>query len=431
MANEYGHTETSVANVINRRRRVRDHARSIDRAPDLEHRGLLLDEHLAVPVGVTGELYAGWRRSRPRLRRQPGPDRGQIRGQPVRPRPPLPQRRPRPVPPDGRLEFVGRTDHQVKVRGYRIELGEIEGRAGRRPRRPRGGRGGPRRRPRRVRRPSTVDADALRAHLSERLPEYMVPATLTTLDTPAADVQRQDRPGRPARAGRGAVSTSGVLPRDELEMALAKLWEDLLGRRVGVTDGFFDVGGHSLLAVVLVDRIKAELGATVGLAEVFRAPAIRALADLIRGEDHGGDWSCPSLSPAPVSRRCSCCRRPPGAVPRTCSWWPRTGPALPVFGLRAPGFAPGKDPVHTIEELAAAFVADLLPVAGDRPIPLAGWSQGGSAWRSKWPPSWKTRAGPSSTCASSTPPCSASTTTATRCRRSTPATPWRGSARPC
>ncbi|WP_372666088.1 non-ribosomal peptide synthetase [Amycolatopsis kentuckyensis] len=380
VANEYGHTETSVANVINLLPAAECVTTPISVGrPIWNTEVYLLDEHLRpVPVGVTGELYAGGAGVARGFAGNPG-----LTAAKYVPNPFGPGRLYRSGDlarylPDGRLEFVGRTDHQVKVRGYRIELGEIEAALV----------GGPG-----VTEavavvrdgalagyvsPSTVDVDALRAHLSERLPEYMVPTTLTTLDTlPLTSNGKIDRVALPAPDA-APVSTSGVLPRDELEMALAKLWEDLLGRRVGVTDGFFDVGGHSLLAVVLVDRIQAELGATVGLAEVFRAPTIRALADLVRAGDHGGGLVVP-LSPGRAGVA------PLFLLPPTAgSPFPylqlvaELDPALPVFGLQAPGFAPGEDPVHTIEELAAAFVADLLLVVGDRPIRLAGWSQGGS-----------------------------------------------------
>jgi amino acid adenylation domain-containing protein len=380
VANEYGHTETSVANVINRLPAAECVTTPISVGrPIWNTEVYLLDEHLRpVPVGVTGELYAGGAGVARGFAGSPG-----LTAAKYVPNPFGPGRLYRSGDlarylPDGRLEFVGRTDHQVKVRGYRIELGEIEAALV----------GGPG-----VTEavavvrdgalagyvaPSTVDADALRAHLSGRLPEYMVPSTLTTLDTlPLTSSGKIDRVALPAPDAT-PVSTSGVLPRDELEMAIAKLWEDLLGRRVGVTDGFFDVGGHSLLAVVLVDRIAAELGATVGLAEVFRAPTVRALADHIRAGESGGGLVVP-LSPGRAGVA------PLFLLPPTAgSPFPylqlvaELDPALPVFGLQAPGFAPGEDPVHTIEELAARFVADLLPAAGDRPIRLAGWSQGGS-----------------------------------------------------
>ncbi|MFI5916859.1 amino acid adenylation domain-containing protein, partial [Dactylosporangium sp. NPDC051541] len=174
---------------------------------------------------------------------------------------------------DGRPEFVGRADFQVKVRGFRIELGEVEA----------------------VLREAgasaavvTVDAGSrLIAYVvgvvdvglvRERLPQYMVPGVfveLTALPLNAnGKVDRRALPAVDVVAG-----AEFVAPRTPVEEAIAAIWADVLGaERVGVEDNFFVLGGHSLLATRVVSRIRAALGVEIPVAAVFDAPTVAGLA---------------------------------------------------------------------------------------------------------------------------------------------------------
>jgi amino acid adenylation domain-containing protein len=245
-----------------------------------------------VPAGVVGELYiggAGLARGylgRPALTAEkfvPDPfgpagsrlyrtgDRARWRG--------------------GKLDFLGRLDHQVKIRGFRIEPGEVEAVLVRHPGVrecavlarddgdggmrlvayvvPDGGRG---------------DPSLLRAHLRERLPEYMVPAAWVALDalplTPNGKLDRARLP-EPGRASGDA--DAHVAPRDAVERRLAALWEQVLRTApVGVRDDFFALGGHSLLAARLMAEVRAEFGRDLPLAMLFDGATVERMADALR-----------------------------------------------------------------------------------------------------------------------------------------------------
>ncbi|RKI05864.1 amino acid adenylation domain-containing protein, partial [Corallococcus praedator] len=201
--------------------------------------------------------------------------------------------------PDGAIEYLGRTDFQVKVRGLRIELGEIEAaleqhpavrqavvvaRAGTTASDTRlvaylvGRADAPR-----------VETEALRAFLVEKLPEYMVPATFVPLDAlPLTASGKVDRKALPVPDAATVVAPVHVAPRTPTEERLAALWTELLRvERVGVHDDFFALGGHSLLATQLLSRIRAAFQFELPLRAVFKTSTLGALASAIdAGQGH-------------------------------------------------------------------------------------------------------------------------------------------------
>ncbi|MFL5539298.1 MAG: amino acid adenylation domain-containing protein, partial [Longimicrobiaceae bacterium] len=241
---------------------------------------------LPLPVGVAGELYLGGR----------GLARGYLG------RPGLTAERFVPDPfssapgarlyrtgdrarwrADGTLEYLGRLDTQVKVRGFRIELGEVEAALRRSPgvtdcvvvareHAP-----GDRRLVAYV--VGGVETDALRAHLRQSLPEYMVPFAFVSLDRlPLTPNGKLDRKALPAPEY-AADADRYVAPRTPTEEALAGIWAEVLRlERVGVEESFFEVGGHSLLATQVVSRVRAVFGVELPLRALFETPTVAGLA---------------------------------------------------------------------------------------------------------------------------------------------------------
>ncbi|HET7463471.1 MAG TPA: phosphopantetheine-binding protein, partial [Longimicrobium sp.] len=187
---------------------------------------------------------------------------------------------------DGALEFLGRTDFQLKVRGFRIEPGEIEARLREHPAVrdavviAREDAPGDRRLVAYVVGDPSAGADALRAHLGESLPEHMVPSAYVRLEAwPLTPSGKLDRGALPAPGDGAYAARAYEAPEGETEQALAEIWSGLLGvERVGRHDGFFELGGHSLLATRLVARIKREMDIDFALRTVFEKPRLFQLA---------------------------------------------------------------------------------------------------------------------------------------------------------
>ncbi|HEX2092009.1 MAG TPA: amino acid adenylation domain-containing protein, partial [Longimicrobiaceae bacterium] len=212
---------------------------------------------------------------------------------------------------DGVLEFLGRVDSQVKIRGFRIEPGEVEALLAAHPA---------------VRDAVvTVREDApgdrrlvgyvvpaagevspaeLSTWLGERLPGYMVPAALVSLDAfPLSPNGKVDRRALPAPE-REEAAAEYAAPRTSTEEVVAGIWADILRReRVGVEDDFFALGGHSLLATQVMSRVQAALGVEVPLRALFEAPTVAGLA--ARADQalrEGSGLAAPPLVPVPRDR---------------------------------------------------------------------------------------------------------------------------------
>jgi acyl-CoA synthetase (AMP-forming)/AMP-acid ligase II len=172
--------------------------------------------------------------------------------------------------PDGNIEYLGRNDFQVKIRGFRIELGEIEAKlsqcAGVREAvvLAREDEPGDKRLVAYLVADEGLDVSVsdLREALSRQLPEYMVPSAFVQLDAlPLTANGKLDRQALPAPEASALHVHEYEPPQDEIEQALATLWQELLRvERVGRRDNFFELGGHSLLVVAMVERLRC-LGA--------------------------------------------------------------------------------------------------------------------------------------------------------------------------
>ena len=193
--------------------------------------------------------------------------------------------------PDGAIEYLGRNDFQVKIRGFRIELGEIEALLSTCP--------GVREAAVIAREDKTGDkrlvaylsaqdgailsAAELRGRLAERLPDYMLPGAFVILPVfPLTANGKLDRQALPEAEGDMCRAAAYEAPQGPVETALARIWQELLGlRQVGREDDFFEVGGHSLLAVQLLARLRQQFNVELALREVFAESTLKALAQAV------------------------------------------------------------------------------------------------------------------------------------------------------
>src|SRR6185295_12459386 len=170
-----------------------------------------------------------------------------------------------------------------------------------------------------------------------------------------------------------------VAPRDLLELQLAQLWEEVLGRHpVGVFDSFFELGGHSLLAVQMVARLERLTGRGLPVATLFQAPTVERMAALLRGEEK------------PAARSSLVLLQPQGARPplffvhgAAGTVFPfldlarELGTDRPFYALQAPGVEEGAEPSSTVQDLAAHYLEEIRAVQPEGPFHLGGWSLGG------------------------------------------------------
>jgi amino acid adenylation domain-containing protein len=197
--------------------------------------------------------------------------------------------------PDATLEFLGRVDLQVKLRGFRIELEEIEAVLATHP-----GVGGAaavvyERAPGDERLVAYVvpegggslDVEELRRLCKTRLAPYMIPSTFVQLEAfPTTPNRKLDRRALPAPDGaRPDLARSYAPPETPIEESLATVWREVLGvDRIGRDDDFFDLGGHSLIAVRMLGRVQEQLGVELPLGTVFEYPTVRELAVALTGQ---------------------------------------------------------------------------------------------------------------------------------------------------
>ncbi len=287
----------------------------------------VLNEGLSpVPIGVAGEIYIGGAGvgrgylARPRLTAErfvPDPFSSLPGARMYRTGDLARLRR------DGQPEFVGRTDHQVKIRGNRVELGEIDAALLEHPTvslavsivredEPglprlvsylvlRDAVNGSNRNAAEGRYQDPTASPEFRQRLAARLPDYMVPAAFVVLDSIPLTVNgKVDREVLPIPELSQTPSTNYIGPRNELETMLCDLWRQLLQiANVGILDNFFSLGGHSLLATQVIARIHNTLRLEIPLLALFQYPTVAGLAEEIeRIRSCGGQKIAPVIVPA-------------------------------------------------------------------------------------------------------------------------------------
>ncbi|KAF9399972.1 hypothetical protein BGX21_005210 [Mortierella sp. AD011] len=397
IVNAYGPTETTIEAIVWKCPDNFDGDTIPIGRPLPNKRAFVLDSHRKlVPIGAVGELYiAGAGMARGYLNR---PDltekvfvpelfstdknsRMYKTGDLVR------------YNPDGSLMFLGRNDHQVKIRGFRIELGEIEewlcehstvreavvlalgeGTS--------------------KRLVAYVVADyinglahTLRAHISAKLPDYMVPAAFVQLnELPLNPNGKLDRQALPEPDMDSFVSQEYESPQGEIESSLAKIWAEILSvDKVGRHDNFFMLGGHSLLAIKMSSHIRSRMGMSMQLNALFEAPTVAELAPRILQRDATHENAFDVLLKL----------KPQGSKPPLFCIHPVFGlgwsyinlsrhlhSEQPLYALQSRGIGGNGKFAASLEEMVADYIDQIRHIQPRGPYHLLGWSFGGSVAQS-------------------------------------------------
>ncbi|PFJ04301.1 hypothetical protein COD67_20415 [Bacillus cereus] len=348
----------------------------------------VLDKNLLpVPVGVTGELYIGGAGiARGYLNRPELTDERFIRhpfneeerlyrtGDLVR------------YLSDGNLDYLGRVDNQVKIRGFRIELEEIKANLESHP----------------LMKEAVVlvTEDKLgeqrlvayvvgdgsmhewREYLKTQVPNYMVPAHFIKLDTiPLTTNGKVDRKAlNSLTIHRENNFSTPIIPRDEIEYQLIKIWQDILQTEdVYVNDDFFNRGGHSLLVIKLISKIREKFGKEIKVSTLIKNPTVEGIACLIR-DKHDMTKSVSALVPLQESEKkpffcvhpfmgnVFCYIQLARLLKNYCSF----------YGLQNPLIEKRVIDELTLSEVVQLYIEEIKRVQPEGPYRLGGWSLGGA-----------------------------------------------------
>jgi amino acid adenylation domain-containing protein len=291
--------------------------------------------------------------------------------------------------PDGNIEYLGRIDNQVKIRGFRIEIGEIENVLDKHPDVEQGvvvvredapgnkqlvayfvvsGQSSP-------------SIQELRQFLKVSLPDYMIPAVFVMLEAlPLTPNGKVDRRALPAPDNvRSDAEKTFVAPRNELEIQLINIWQNVLGiQPIGIDDNFFELGGNSFIALRLMAEIEKISGKNLPLSLLFQKQTIAGFADVLSQEGWSPSWS--SLVPMKTK----------GSQTPLFLFHAIGGNLLdykklinyldqdrPIYGLQSVGLDGKQDPLATVEAMVTHYINEIQTIQPQGPYFLFGYSFGG------------------------------------------------------
>ncbi|WP_066501828.1 non-ribosomal peptide synthetase [Abyssisolibacter fermentans] len=289
--NEYGPTEVTVGCIVYKYSENNQNGISVPIGKPINNTEVyILDKSLSlVPIGVEGEIYiSGDGLARGYLNR-PDLTKERFIDNPFVPNEKMYKTGDRAKwRVDGNIEFLGRIDDQVKIRGYRIELGEIENKL--------------------IKHEDINEAVVLakkedenkflcayvvakkelthvniREYLSKELPDYMIPSYITQLNTlPLTSNGKIDKKTLLEIKVEVNKALEYAAPEDEIQKKLVKIWEKTLNiNKIGINDNFFDLGGHSLKAMILISKIHKELNISISVNEIFNVPTIKEMSQYV------------------------------------------------------------------------------------------------------------------------------------------------------
>ena len=388
--NMYGPTETTIWSTVHKVESGESPV-SIGR-PIANTQVYILDSKLEpVPVGIPGELYIGGLGLARGYRHAPdftaarfianpflhGNGRMYRTGDQAR------------WLPDGRIDCLGRLDHQVKVRGFRIEPGEIESVLSEYPEVKqcvvvmRHDSPGEKRVVAYVvpHEGYVLQPGQVRRRLREQLPEYMVPAAVVLLSTlPLTSNGKVNRLALPPPSDEAPDAFMGnVPPRNRLELQLAAIWEQVLGvAHIGVRDNFFDLGGHSFLALQMFGAIEQTLGKRLPMSLLLHAPTIESLAEVLSQEGCTIRWDAlVAIQPSGTKPPFFVVPGVGGNVLVFARLSNQLGHDQPFYGLQARGLDGEALPFTRVEEMAAHYVQEICAVRPKGPYLIGGACTGG------------------------------------------------------
>lgn len=290
---------------------------------------------------------------------------------------------------DGNIEYLGRTDNQIKLRGYRIELGEIESVLAEN---------------KKIKNSMVVARDInggdkrliayiisqdgkeihipeLKNYLKDRLPVYMIPSDFIFInEIPLTSTGKIDQRSLPELViPRINKNNKYIEPKDSLELQLVKIWEKVLGiNHIGIRDNFFELGGHSLLALRVFGYIEKLTGRKLALSTLFSSPTIEELAKILKDKGWTPPWkSLVAVKPGGSKLPFFCV--PPGAgtalhFQSLIKYIPNDQPFYVLESLGLDGI---EQPHTNVEEMAEFYVKEIQSLQPEGPYLLGGRCFGG------------------------------------------------------
>ncbi len=287
---------------------------------------------------------------------------------------------------DGNIEFIGRNDNQIKLRGYRIELSEIENNILKYKNidlvivKTWQNMNGEQSIVAYFKSSQAIDKDELKIFLAKQLPNYMIPIFFKQVAqfslTPNGKIDMHQLPNPLEIDEKGTPSVENI---SKVEEIILTIWRELLGlKSIHLSDNFFEIGGHSLIAIRFIIKLENELGIKLPMSSLFEYPTIQKLAELIKSNVKAKRWK--SLVPIKSSGS-----KPPIylihggglGVLIFSNIVIYLDKEQPVYELQALGIDGLDEPLDSIEEMAAFYISEIMEQNPEGPYALAGLSAGG------------------------------------------------------